>query len=117
MSDGVGAEIQFLKGLREKTVPKVKVLKNPTDDSSVAIFRFRKPSFYNVVDLEQEVDGMSMVDMEGTITATEVTAHFSESGVPETIEAKYKMKNDEEWDRYDMLASEAEEAALDPKDW
>jgi len=74
MSDGVGAEIQFLKGLREKTVPsiaiskipfdpsclvqtsgrimlllldppqisEVKVLKNPTDDSSVAIFRFRK---------------------------------------------------------------------------
>jgi len=94
-----------------------------------------------MVDLEQEVDGMSMIDMEGIITATEVTAHFSETGVPETIEAKYKMKSDEEWDRfirfmeryaqshglsfvpsptkilYDIFTSEAEEAALDPKEW
>jgi len=65
----------------------------------VAIFRFDRPSLYNHVDLEAEVDGMTLIDEEGSISTENVIAHFSETGVPQYIEAKYVMRSTKDWDR------------------
>mmetsp|Transcript_18838 Transcript_18838/g.36366 ORF Transcript_18838/g.36366 Transcript_18838/m.36366 type:complete len:272 (+) Transcript_18838:278-1093(+) len=94
------ATIQFKEGLDEDTVPDVLLFRSPGGDQGTAIFRFKTPTLYQHVDLEQEVDGMAMIDDEGEIVATEVAAQFSERGVPMEIEAKYKMHTIEEWDRF-----------------
>mmetsp|Transcript_33796 Transcript_33796/g.65296 ORF Transcript_33796/g.65296 Transcript_33796/m.65296 type:complete len:249 (-) Transcript_33796:690-1436(-) len=80
---------QFKEGLDEDTVPDVLLFRSPGGDQGTAIFRFKTPTLYQHVDLEQEVDGMAMIDDEGEIVATEVAAQFSERGVPMEIEAKY----------------------------
>jgi len=94
------AKIQFKNGLEERSVPTVRLTRSPDSKKSVAIFRFDRPSLYNHVDLEAEVDGMTLIDEEGSISTENVIAHFSETGVPQYIEAKYVMRSTKDWDRF-----------------
>mmetsp|Transcript_2586 Transcript_2586/g.4907 ORF Transcript_2586/g.4907 Transcript_2586/m.4907 type:complete len:200 (-) Transcript_2586:626-1225(-) len=94
------AKIQFKNGLDERSIPTVRLTRSPDAKKGVAIFRFEKPDLYNHVDLEAEVDGMMLIDEEGSLSTQSVFAHFSEVGVPKYIEAKYVMESTEDWERF-----------------
>jgi len=94
------AEIQFVKGLEEKCIPRVKLTRAKDGSSGVATFLFDNPNVFDSSTASQgEVTGLFMVDEEGEISTTDVNARFS-NGKPQSIESVYVMKSPEEWDRF-----------------
>lgn len=94
------AEIQFVRGLKEKVIPDVKLTRARDGSSGVATFQFISPNVFDASTAEQgDVTGMFMVDEEGEISTTDVNAKFS-NGKPQAIESTFVMKSPEEWDRF-----------------
>ena len=99
----VRAEIQFVRGLEEKTVPNVKLTRAKDGSSGVATFFFDNPNVFDSSTASQgDVTGLFMIDEEGEISTTDVNARFS-NGKPQAIESVYVMKSPEEWDRFMRL--------------
>lgn len=94
------AEIQFVRGLKEKVVPAIKLTRARDGSSGVATFQFVSPNVFDASTTEKgEVTGMFMIDDEGEISTTDVNAKFS-NGKPQAIESTFVMKSPEEWDRF-----------------
>lgn len=94
------AEIQFVRGLKEKVVPDIKLTRARDGSSGVATFQFISPNVFDASTAEKgEITGMFMIDDEGEISTTDVNAKFS-NGKPQAIESTFVMKSPEEWDRF-----------------
>ena len=92
------AEIQFSEGLREESVPNVKLTRSKDGSSGKAIFYFDSPTFLNSEN-NGAVTGMYLIDEEGEIVSREVKCKFI-NGRPEALEAIHLMRSAEEWDRF-----------------
>lgn len=94
------AEIQFIPGLREESIPKVQLTRSRDGSTGTATFFFENPSiFSNNIAQEGEIKGLILVDAEGSLTSGDVNARFI-NGKPTSIEAVYIMKSPETWDRF-----------------
>jgi len=93
-------QIQFVKGLEEKVIPKIKLTRAKDGSSGIATFVFDNPNVFDAsTSAEGEVTGMFMVDDEGQLSTTDVNARFS-NGKPQAIESTYVMTSPESWDRF-----------------
>lgn len=81
------------------TIPGVRLTRSRDGSNGQATFRFEKPSAFDAVNELGQITGLYMMDDEGTITTTQVTAKFV-NGVPSNIEAVHTMRSKEEWDRF-----------------
>ncbi|CAB9509088.1 II reaction center PSB28 protein [Seminavis robusta] len=99
-SEGERAQIQFVRGLEEKSIPQVKLTRARDGSSGIATFLFNNPNVFDASTASQgEITGLFMSDEEGEISTTDVNARFS-NGKPQSIESVYVMKSPEEWDRF-----------------
>jgi len=92
------AEIQFNRGVTEKTVPEVRLTRSRDGTTGTATFTFDSPQVLSA-DNTDEITGMYMVDEEGEIATQEVKGKFL-NGQPQAIEAIHYMKSKEDWDRF-----------------
>lgn len=96
----LNAEIQFVRGLKEKVVPDIKLTRARDGSSGVATFQFVSPNVFDASTAEKgEITGMFMIDDEGEISTTDVNAKFA-NGKPQAIESTFVMKSPAEWDRF-----------------
>ena len=92
------AKIQFAKGIEETVVPDVRLTRAKKGESGTATFIFTNPDIL-AQDGTDEVTGMYLIDEEGEIVIKEVQGKFV-NGKPESLEAVYIMKSNDEWDRF-----------------
>ncbi|MEI6441858.1 MAG: photosystem II reaction center protein Psb28 [Nostocales cyanobacterium ELA583] len=92
------AKIQFARGIDEAVVPDVRLTRAKTGESGTATFVFINPQIL-AQDGKEEVTGMYLIDEEGEIVIKEVQGKFV-NGKPESLEAVYVMKSNDEWDRF-----------------
>jgi photosystem II protein len=92
------AEIQFSKGLTEKSVPDIRLTRARNGSRSTATFSFQSPSIFNN-DVTEDITGMYLVDEEGEIVTREVKGTFV-NGKPSSIQAVLIMNTQEEWERF-----------------
>jgi photosystem II protein len=94
------AEMQFVKGVCESSVPDVKLTRARDGSSGTAIFFFEAPDVFEAANEGAgEITGLYLVDEEGTLSTVDVSAKFV-NGKPKGIEAKYTMRSSFEWDRF-----------------
>lgn len=94
------AKIQFIKGLDEDVLPKIKLTRSRDGSTGTATFRFKNPNILDqTTSKDGEITGMFLIDNEGIIETRNVTAKFV-NGKPQAIESIYIMKSPEEWDRF-----------------
>lgn len=94
------AVIQFIQGIDEVNIPKVKLTRSQDGSTGTATFFFDNPSiFEKSTSKEGEITGMYLIDEEGSLLTKDVNARFL-NGVPKSIEAFYIMKNPDQWDRF-----------------
>ena len=91
------AEIQFVRGVDEEVVPDVRLTRSQDGNRGQAVFYFEDPQMLQLG--EQEVMGMFMIDEEGELVTREVNAKFV-NGNAKGIQAIYKMRSRQEWDRF-----------------
>lgn len=92
------ATLQFVRGINERSVPDVRLTRSRSGVSGTATFRFKEPSVFEQT--EGEVTGLYMVDDEADpMQTTNVQAKFV-NGKPAYVEAKYVMRNLEDWVRF-----------------
>mmetsp|Transcript_23981 Transcript_23981/g.47666 ORF Transcript_23981/g.47666 Transcript_23981/m.47666 type:complete len:149 (-) Transcript_23981:341-787(-) len=94
------ASIQFVKGLQEKQVPRVKLTRSRDGSSGVATFNFDNPNCFDASTASAgEITGMFMIDEEGELSTSQVNARFS-NGKPMSIESTFVMTSAGQWDRF-----------------
>ena len=92
------AKIQFARDVEETVVPDVRLTRAKVGDSGTATFTFTNPDIL-AQDGKDEVTGLYLIDEEGEIVIREVQGKFV-NGKPESLEAVYVMKSNEEWERF-----------------
>ncbi|CAL5227360.1 g10309 [Coccomyxa viridis] len=95
----MASSIQFIKGVKEPTVPDVRLTRARDGSSGTASFVFKEPSVFEADNQLGDITGMYLVDDEGTLSTVDVQAKFL-NGKPDRIEAKYIMRSGFEWDRF-----------------
>ncbi|MGB8702024.1 MAG: photosystem II reaction center protein Psb28 [Thermosynechococcaceae cyanobacterium] len=91
------AEIQFMRGINEPTIPDVRLTRAKDGTSGRAFFSFQDPQALQADKLE--ILGMYMVDEEGELVSRDVNAKFV-NGQAKTLEVTYTMRSAAEWDRF-----------------
>ena len=91
------ADIQFIRGINEEVVPDVRLTRAKDGSKGQAKFYFDNPKIVQQGQLE--VMGMFMVDEEGELVTRDVSAKFV-NGVAKGIQAIYRIKSVQEWDRF-----------------
>ena len=94
----MASSIQFIKGIKEPSVPDVKLTRARDGSSGTAMFTFSQPSVFEASSDLGDITGLYLVDDEGTLQTVDVQAKFV-NGKPDRIEAKYVMRSSFEWDR------------------
>jgi photosystem II protein len=93
------ASLQFIKGVKEPSVPEVRLMRSRTGGNGSATFVFDNPSIFQASGDMGDITGLFMVDDEGELSTTDVKAKFI-NGKPQAIEAKFSMRSQFEWDRF-----------------
>ncbi|KAK3250036.1 PSII 6.1 kDa protein [Cymbomonas tetramitiformis] len=94
------ASLQFIKGVNETCVPDVKLTRSRTGTTGTATFSFEQPSVFEAQDEAMgEITGLFMIDDEGELSTTDVTAKFI-NGKPSRVEARYVMRTSFDWERF-----------------
>jgi photosystem II protein len=83
--------LEFIKGIKEITIPDVKLTRSRDGSSGTATFVFENPAIFEASSDLGDITGLYMTDDEGTITTVDVQAKFV-NGKPSRIEAKYIMR-------------------------
>merc|ERR1712113_926782 len=91
-SEAVKTSMQFVKGVDEPCVPEVKLSRAKDGSSGTAAFIFHNDS-------QGEVTGLYLIDEEGTMQTSKVSAKFV-NGKPDRVEAKLVMRTPFKWDRF-----------------
>ena len=92
------AKIQFARDIDETVVPDVRLTRAKKGESGTATFVFTNPDIL-AQDGNDQVTGLYLIDEEGEIVIREVQGKFV-NGKPESLEAIYVMKSNDEWDRF-----------------
>jgi photosystem II protein len=92
------AKIQLARGIDETVVPDVRLTRAKAGESGTATFFFMNPDIL-AQDGKNEVTGLYLIDEEGEIVILEVQGKFV-NGKPESLEALYVMKSNDEWERF-----------------
>ena len=92
------AEIQFSRGIKENTVPDVRLTRSRSGDSGTATFVFESPKILSKENTN-EITGMYLVDEEGEIVTREVKGVFI-NGEPKKVESRVIMNSAGEWERF-----------------
>nr|YP_002327492.1 photosystem II protein W [Vaucheria litorea]ACF70909.1 photosystem II protein [Vaucheria litorea] len=96
----MGAKIQFIQGINEINIPRVKLTRSQNGTTGTATFLFTNSSLFNNESSKQgEITGMFLIDNEGILTTKDVNVRFK-NGQPINIEALYIMTNPTNWDRF-----------------
>eukprot|EP00466_Bigelowiella_natans_P005642 jgi/Bigna1/54947/estExt_Genewise1Plus.C_460061 len=101
------AVLQFRSGYNESSVPDVKLSKSKDGTSRTATFVFEHPDVirhFLEAPIEQVltggfIQGLFMVDEEGSITTYDLDSVFT-NGKPTGVVARYLMTTEGEWDRF-----------------
>lgn len=94
------AKIQFIKGINEINIPRVKLTRSQDGTTGTATFLFNNSSLLNNEIAKQgEISGMFLIDNEGTLTTKDVNVRFL-NGQPINIEALYIMTSLTNWNRF-----------------
>ena len=94
------ATIQFIKGIDETTIPTVNITRSRDGSTGTATFTFDNANIlYKNVSQNNEINGMFLIDKEGTLSTKDINAKFID-GKPTTIQAVYIIKSSESWDRF-----------------
>ena len=107
----MASSIQFIKGIKEPTVPDVKLTRARDGSSGTASFTFKEPSVFEADNQLGDITGMYLVDDEGTLSTVDVQAKFL-NGKQDRIEAKYLMRSGFEWDRCETRPMHAPSCCL-----
>jgi photosystem II protein len=106
------AEIQFARGVKEETIPDVRITRSRSGNQSVATFYFESPKAFSSESAE-DITGMYLIDEEGEIVTKDVKGVFVQ-GQAKKIQAIYIMNSTEEWERFLRFMNRyAEENGLD----
>ncbi len=92
------AEIQFSRGIKENTIPEVRLTRSQSGNSGTATFIFDSPKILSK-DNTDEITGMYLVDEEGEIVTREVKGVFI-NGEPKKVESKLILNSAAEWERF-----------------
>lgn len=92
------AEIQFSSGLKETSIPDVRITRSKDGTNGTATFYFEDTVILKSGNT-QEVTGLYLVDEEGELTSREVKCKFI-NGQPKAVEAIYVIKSKDGWDRF-----------------
>lgn len=94
------AKIQFIQGITEIIVPRVKLTRSQDRTTGTATFFFQNSSIINNEIVKHgEIYGMYLIDNEGFLTTKDVNVHFK-NGQPINIEALYIMTSLTNWNRF-----------------
>lgn len=94
------AQIQFIQGIEELTIPKIRLTRSRDGSTGTATFIFDNPNILDpTTSKEGDITGMYLCDEEGNLSTKEVNARFV-NGKPVSIEAIYIMRTPLEWDRF-----------------
>lgn len=92
--------LQFIKGIDEVDIPRVKLTRSRDGSTGTATFFFENPSIFAKKSAKEgEITGFYLLDKEGMLMTKDVKARFL-NGKPTSLEAVYIMKNPEDWDRF-----------------
>ncbi len=92
------AEIQFSRGIKENTIPEVRLTRSRSGDTSTATFIFDSPKILSSESTD-EITGMYLIDDEGEIVTRDVKGKFI-NGEPKAVEAILVMNSGQEWERF-----------------
>jgi photosystem II protein len=92
------ATIQLARGVNEEASD-VRLTRSKDGSISTATFIFNEPACMEEGQINNEVTGMFMIDEEGELVTRTVNAKFI-NGKPAGIEAIYKMRGENEWERF-----------------
>ena len=94
------AEIQFVRGLKEKVVPDIRLTRAVDGSSAVATSKFQNPNVFDASTASQgEITGLFLIDDEGEMSTSDVNANFI-NGKPQAIDATLLLRSPAEWDRF-----------------
>lgn len=90
-------EIQFIKGLKETTLPIIKLTKSRNGKTGTATFIFLKPTlFEKMIVRSDNIDGMYLVWETKKIITHDINIFFK-NGEPFLLKAIFIFKNANEW--------------------
>lgn len=92
------AHIEFVRGIKEETIPDVRLTRSKDGTNGVATFIFSDPQAL-APDFGQEITGMYLIDEEGELVSREVKGKFV-NGQARDLEVMYAMKSVSDWDRF-----------------
>lgn len=92
------AHIEFTQGIKEESIPDVRLTRSRDGSNGTATFRFEESNILDN-DSTQAVTGMYMIDEEGELVTRTVECKFI-NGKPTALEAIYVIKSPTEWDRF-----------------
>ena len=106
-------EIQFIKGLKETTLPIIKLTKSRNGKTGTATFIFLKPTiFEKMIFRSDNIDGMYLVWENKKIITKDLIVIFNE-GKPYIIKAIFIFKNNKEWFNFlNFIACYSKETGL-----
>lgn len=94
------ATIQFIVGIDETSIPKVKLTRSRDGSTGTATFRFEQPDILkSSMQDKGDITAMYLKDEEGALLTKDVNAKFI-NGKPKAIESIYIIKSPDDWDRF-----------------
>ena len=101
-STGMGAAIQFFRGVDEPVVPDIRLTRSRDGRTGQAMFVFEEPEAL-APETMGDITGMFMVDEEGELVTREVKARFV-NGKAFALEATFTWKSTEDFERFMRFA-------------
>ena len=93
----MNTSIEFIKGVKEKSLPIVKLTKSINGLTGTATFLFIKPSFFTDSQyLFSEITGIYLVCENNEIMSKDINILFKD-GKPFLVKTIFIFKNDKEW--------------------
>tara|TARA_Y100001968_G_scaffold232170_1_gene214963 strand:+ start:18782 stop:19138 length:357 start_codon:yes stop_codon:yes gene_type:complete len=97
-------EINFIKGVKERTVPKIKVYRSNDGRSGKALFIFEKPEIF-LDNSSLKIKGMFLIDKEGELFTRDISIFNSSKKEESSIEAIYSWTTINDFHRFLRFAS------------
>lgn len=91
------AEIQFISGLKELTLPIIKLTKSRNGKTGTATFLFIKPNIFSPINLKNfSIEEIFLIYDSKKISTKDIKIFFKE-GKPFLLKAIFIFKNSKEW--------------------
>tara|TARA_Y100001968_G_scaffold183133_1_gene167784 strand:- start:49770 stop:50132 length:363 start_codon:yes stop_codon:yes gene_type:complete len=99
------ASIQFFQGIEEIVIPEIRLSKSKNGNTGQAVFTFKNPSVL-ISENFKEINGMYLLDEEGTITVKEINVAVSKkNGKYTALQAIYTWNSKQGFERIMRFAN------------